>query len=86
MRKGLTTAILYDIILISKRYRIDIAKQEEMKMGQNDKTDKKPVLIRLSPATYQALQKWADEEFRSVNGQVEYVLTQALNKRKRPLK
>lgn len=55
-------------------------------MGQNDKTDKKPVLIRLSPVTYQALQKWADEEFRSVNGQVEYLITQALSKRKRPLK
>lgn len=55
-------------------------------MSSNDKPDKKPVLIRLSPATYQALQQWADQEFRSVNGQVEYLITQALSKRKRPLK
>jgi hypothetical protein len=40
--------------------------------------DRKPFLLRLDPALYDALQRWADAELRSVNGQVEYLLRQAL--------
>lgn len=41
-------------------------------------SDRKPFLLRLDPATLDALQRWANDEFRSLNGQVEYLLTQAL--------
>ncbi len=41
-------------------------------------SDRKPFLLRLDPATLDALQRWANDEFRSLNGQVEYVLTRAL--------
>ena len=40
--------------------------------------DRKPFLLRLDPATFDALQRWANDEFRSLNGQVEYLLTRAL--------
>jgi hypothetical protein len=40
--------------------------------------DRKPFLLRLDPATFDALQRWANDEFRSLNGQLEYLLTQAL--------
>ncbi len=40
--------------------------------------DRKPFLLRLDPATLDALQRWANDEFRSLNGQVEYLLTKAL--------
>jgi hypothetical protein len=40
--------------------------------------DRKPFLLRLDPSTLDALQRWANDEFRSLNGQVEYLLTQAL--------
>lgn len=40
--------------------------------------DRKAFLLRLDPALYDALQRWADAELRSVNGQVEYLLRQAL--------
>jgi hypothetical protein len=40
--------------------------------------DRKPFLLRLDPATLDALQRWANDEFRSLNGQLEYVLTRAL--------
>lgn len=47
-----------------------------------DKTsDKKQVLLRLSPTLWQKLSNWADEDFRSINSQIEYVLTQAVNKK-----
>jgi hypothetical protein len=40
--------------------------------------DRKPFLLRLDPATFDALQRWANDEFRSLNAQVEYLLTKAL--------
>jgi hypothetical protein len=40
--------------------------------------ERKPFLLRLDPATLDALQRWANDEFRSLNGQVEYLLTKAL--------
>ncbi|MDE3164956.1 MAG: hypothetical protein KGN36_04045 [Acidobacteriota bacterium] len=39
---------------------------------------RKPFLLRLDPATHQALQRWADAEMRSLNAQIEFVLRRAL--------
>jgi len=36
---------------------------------------KKQVPLRLSPSLYDAIAAWAEEDFRSVNGQIEYLLT-----------
>ncbi|MGL4552929.1 MAG: hypothetical protein ACRC33_17275 [Gemmataceae bacterium] len=38
-------------------------------------------LLRMDPALKAALQRWADEELRSLNGQIEYLLRQALARR-----
>ncbi len=43
----------------------------------------KSFLLRISPDLYEALEAWARQEFRSVNGQIEYVLKDALRKRGR---
>ena len=40
--------------------------------------DKKGFPLRLDPDVYDALQRWAASEFRSVNGQIEYLLRLAL--------
>jgi len=40
--------------------------------------EKKNFVLRLNQATYKALEKWAADEFRSVNGQIEYILNAAL--------
>jgi len=40
--------------------------------------DKKSFVIRIDADTYKALEKWAADEFRSVNGQIEWVLYQKL--------
>lgn len=37
-------------------------------------------MIRIDANTYKALEKWAADEFRSVNGQIEWLLDQALGK------
>ncbi|MGV3529520.1 MAG: ribbon-helix-helix domain-containing protein [Flavisolibacter sp.] len=39
---------------------------------------KKSFVLRIDNETYKALEKWASDEFRSVNGQVEYLLDKAL--------
>jgi hypothetical protein len=39
---------------------------------------RKPFLLRLDPATHEALQRWADAELRSVNSQIEFLLRKAL--------
>ena len=41
-------------------------------------TEKKPFALRIDAATMKALEKWAADEFRSVNGQIEWVLHKAL--------
>ena len=41
--------------------------------------DRKPFLLRIDPAILEALQQWADDELRSLNGQIEFVLRQALH-------
>jgi len=45
--------------------------------------ERKPFLLRIPPDLWKALEKWAADELRSVNGQIEYVLRQAVEKRKR---
>ena len=42
--------------------------------------ERKPFLLRLDPATHQALQRWADSELRSVNAQIEFLLREALRR------
>jgi len=39
--------------------------------------------LRISPELYQELQKWAEADFRSVNGQIEFLLRQAVRERKK---
>lgn len=44
---------------------------------------RKQVLLRLSPELYEELVRWADDEFRSLNGQMEYLLTRAVREERR---
>ena len=45
--------------------------------------DKKSFVIRIDNDTYKALEKWAADEFRSVNGHIEWILSQKLREEKR---
>jgi hypothetical protein len=44
--------------------------------------ERKPFLLRIDPALWAELEAWAQDELRSVNGQIEYLLRQAVQKRK----
>lgn len=41
-------------------------------------SQKKPFVLRLDEQTLEALEKWADDEFRSINGQLEWIISKAL--------
>jgi hypothetical protein len=40
--------------------------------------ERKPFLLRLDPAVHEALQRWAADELRSANGQIEFLIRRAL--------
>ena len=45
--------------------------------------EKKQVPLRLSEKLYNAIAAWAEDDFRSVNGQIEYLLTECVKQRKK---
>jgi len=45
--------------------------------------EKKQVLLRLSSSLWNELAAWSEDEFRSINGQIEYLLTECVRKRKK---
>lgn len=47
---------------------------------------KKQVPLRLSAALYREIAQWAEDNFRSINGQIEFLLTEAVRKRKKRLR
>lgn len=45
--------------------------------------EKKQVPLRLSPKLYSSIAAWAEDDFRSVNGQIEYLLSECVKQRKK---
>jgi len=45
--------------------------------------DKKQILLRVSPSLWKELAAWAEDDFRSINGQIEYLLTECVKQRKK---
>lgn len=43
-------------------------------------TDRKSFLLRLSPRLHRVLEQWANDEMRSLNAQIEFLLTEAARK------
>lgn len=54
-------------------------REQELKAKENVK---KQVLLRLSPSLWNEIARWAEEDFRSINGQIEYLLSEAVSGRK----
>jgi hypothetical protein len=45
--------------------------------------DKKSILLRIDPLLWEELQRWADDELRSLNSQMEWILREAVRRRRR---
>ena len=54
---------------------------KEKKLKEKEKA-KKQVLLRLSPSLWEEIAAWAEDDFRSINGQIEYLLEECVKKRK----
>lgn len=52
-------------------------------MADNKTGDKKQILLRLSPTLWKELANWAEDDFRSINGQIEYLLHESVINRKK---
>ncbi len=48
--------------------------------------EKKPFVLRIDPELLKAVEKWASDEFRSTNGQLEWIISEAVKKAKRERK
>ncbi|MGB1233797.1 MAG: Arc family DNA-binding protein [Poseidonia sp.] len=51
--------------------------------GGRKNVEKKRLLLRIDPALHNDLRVWAEDDFRSINAQIEFLLKQAVAKRKR---
>jgi len=54
-----------------------------MNGSNSDKETKKQIPLRISARLYNELAAWAEEEFRSVNGQIEFLLHECVEQRKK---
>lgn len=54
---------------------------KEKKLKEKEKA-KKQVLLRLSPSLWEEIAAWAEDDSRSINGQIEYLLAECVKKRK----
>ncbi len=50
---------------------------------EKENKGKKQIPLRISDSLYKELERWADDEFRSVNGQIEYLLTECVRQRRK---
>lgn len=57
-------------------------KKREKTVKEKEKA-KKQVLLRLSPSLWNELAAWAEDDFRSINGQIEFLLSEAVRTRKK---
>ena len=56
---------------------------ETEKKNEPKRTASKGFLLRLDPATMAEVERWAAEEFRSVNGQLQWIVAEALRRRRK---
>ena len=58
-----------------------IVKRE--KAARDKEKAKKQLLLRLAPSLWDEIAQWAEDDFRSINAQIEYLLTEAVRQRKK---
>ena len=57
-------------------------KNREKKLKEAEKK-KKQILLRIAPTLWDDIAQWAEEDFRSINGQIEYLLAESVRRRKK---
>ena len=57
--------------------------ESELPISEEPMAEKKQIPLRLSEKLYNDIAAWAEDDFRSVNGQIEYLLTECVRQRKK---
>lgn len=57
-------------------------KAREKRLKESEKK-KKQILLRIAPSLWDEIARWAEEDFRSINGQIEYLLAECVKRRKK---
>lgn len=57
-------------------------KAREKKLKDAEKK-KKQILLRIAPSLWDEIAAWAEDDFRSINGQIEYLLAESVKRRKK---
>lgn len=69
-----------EIALEKRREKLE-AKEREIKEREREvkakEAKRKQVILRLPESLWQDIARWAEDDFRSINGQIEYILTRA---------
>lgn len=63
-----------------------IRKEERQMPDAKKEKAKKQIPLRVSASLYNELAQWAEDDFRSINGQIEYLLTECVKHRKKNYK
>lgn len=73
---------------VELKKRLEKIKELEQEVLQKEKglkdkeKSKKQILLRLAPSLWNELAVWAEDDYRSINGQIEYLLAECVRKRK----
>ncbi len=67
---------------LEKIYALEAEIKKKEKALKEKEKSKKQVLLRLSPSLWDEIATWAEDDFRSINGQIEYLLSEAVRNRK----
>ena len=68
---------------LARVHELETAVRQKEKAVKDREKAKKQVLLRLSPSLWDEIAAWAEEDFRSINSQIEFLLTEAVRSRKK---
>ena len=73
-------------MLLKRKEKLDALEQElrdrEKELKARD-AKRKQIILRLPESLWRDIAKWADEDFRSINGQIEYILTTSVREHRK---
>ena len=72
-------------MLLKRKERLDALEAEirarEQELKAKD-AKRKQIILRLPESLWRDIARWAEDDFRSINGQIEYILTRSVNEHK----
>lgn len=68
---------------LSRLKELELEVKAKEKAAKQAEKAKKQIILRITPSLWEEIAKWADDDFRSINGQIEFLLSEAVRNRKK---